>query len=161
MTGWAVGQARRADVADLARLLWLHASSEERDTQDADAFAVDLDTWWSQHLHTHLPFVARVDGSGVVGMAWLAIVPRVPRPGTTVRRSADVQSVYVLPQHRGTGIGSALVTAAADHARQFGSAPVIVHSGRTAVPLYERLGFASSRQLLQLQEPRCRHERTT
>jgi GNAT superfamily N-acetyltransferase len=82
-------------------------------------------------------------------MAWVALVPRPPRPGATSRLSADIQSVFVMPKHRGRGIGSALVEAAAGHATLLGALSVTVNSGRRAVPLYERLGFAWSRQLLK------------
>lgn len=140
--------ADREDVQHLARLLWLNAMPEQQAQQSVEAFAVDLDTWWAEH-DSHVAFVARVAESEVVGMAWLAIVPRVPRPGVTTRRSADIQSVFVVPEHRGKRIGSALVQAAADHAFDLGTGHVTIHSGRKAVPVYERLGFASSRQLLQ------------
>jgi len=46
-------------------------------------------------------------------------------------------------------VGSALVEAAAERATRLGSLRVTVHSGRRAVPVYERLGFESSRRLLQ------------
>lgn len=82
-------------------------------------------------------------------MAWVALVPRVPRPGDLTRLSADIQSVVVLPDHRGAGIGAALVDAAARHAEDLGAVRVTVHSGPRSVPLYERLGFASSRLLRQ------------
>ncbi len=82
-------------------------------------------------------------------MAWLALVPRVPRPGTVTRYSGDVQSVFVVPRERGKGVGGALIAAATRHALELGAGRVTVHSGRKAVPLYERLGFASSPQLLQ------------
>lgn len=39
--------------------------------------------------------------------------------------------------------------AASEHAMRLGAGRVTVQSGRKAVPVYERLGFASSRQLLQ------------
>ncbi|MEV4262179.1 GNAT family N-acetyltransferase [Kribbella sp. NPDC049584] len=135
-------------MAQLARLLWLNAAPEQRDGQSIEAFAVDLAAWWAEN-DSHFAFVARLDESELVGMAWLAIVSRVPRPGATSRRSADIQSVYVVPEYRGNRVGSALVQAAADHALALGAGRVTVHSGRKAVPVYERLGFASSRQLLQ------------
>lgn len=144
-----IGIAERADLGQLAQLLWLHATADQQAAQSVASFAVDLDTWWADHHDSHLAFVARPSGSEVVGMAWLALLPRVPRPGGTTRRSADVQSVFVLPEHRGRRIGSALVQAAADHALSLGADRVTVHSGRKAVPVYERLGFASSRRLMQ------------
>ena len=54
-----------------------------------------------------------------------------------------------MPEHRGRGIGSALEDAASERAAQLGAVRVTVHSGRGAVPVYERVGFASSRHLLQ------------
>jgi GNAT superfamily N-acetyltransferase len=138
--------ADHADIAQLARLLWLNATPEQRDGQSIEAFAADLESWWTDN-DSHFAFVARLD-SELVGMAWLAMVARVPRPGATTRRSADIQSVYVVPEFRGNRVGSALVQAAADHAMKLGAGHVTVHSGRKAVPVYERLGFASSRQIL-------------
>jgi GNAT superfamily N-acetyltransferase len=144
-----ISEAGADDVAGLARLLWLNGCDEDPEQQAVDAFAAELAQWWTVREGSHLAYVARVDGPELVGMAWVALVPRVPRPGALGRMSADIQSVYVLPEQRGRGIGSALVQAAADHAVRLGSLHVTVHSGRKAVPVYERLGFESSRQLLQ------------
>ncbi|MEV0735348.1 GNAT family N-acetyltransferase [Streptomyces sp. NPDC050549] len=144
-----IGQAHADDdTAGLARLLWLDTRGEEPAQPSLDAFAAELAQWWSAHRDQHLAFAARLLGPEIVGMAWVAPVPRVPSPGATSRLSADIQSVFVMPEHRGTGIGSALVEAAAEHAAHLGSLRVTVHSGRRAVPVYERLGFASSGRLL-------------
>jgi GNAT superfamily N-acetyltransferase len=140
--------ARAEDVQDLARLLWVHAAPDEQEQQTVESFAMDLASWCVENEATHFAFVARVGGK-VVGMAWVALVPRVPRPGVCARRSADIQSVFVFPEERGKGIGSRLVLAAVEHASSLGASRVTVHSGRRAIPVYERLGFASSRQLLQ------------
>lgn len=143
-----ISQANAEDVADLARLLWLDTYGDEPAQGPADAFEAALAHWWVAHRDSHLAFVARLH-SKIVGMAWVALVPRVPRPGATGRLSADIQSVFVMPEQRGQGIGSALVEAASAHAMRLGSVRVTVSSGRRAVPVYERLGFESSRQLLQ------------
>ena len=144
-----ISQANADDIADLARLLWLDTLHEESTPQSVDEFAAELEQWWAAHQDSHLAFVARLLGPEIVGMAWVALVPRVPRPGATSRLSADIQSVFVMPKQRGRGIGSALVEAASEHATHLGSLRVTVQSGRKAVPVYERLGFESSRQLLQ------------
>ena len=136
------------DVDDLARLTWLHAAPDEQERQSPQAFAGDLARWWGEQQDTHVAFLAREPDGAAIGMAWLALAPRVPRPGTTDRLSGDLQSVFVLPDHRSAGVGAALVAAACDHAERRGAARVTVHSSRLAVPLYERLGFAASPQLL-------------
>ena len=144
-----VSIAGRQDLPALARLLWLHAAPEQQAGQSVESFAGDLARWWADHAETHLAFVARSEGADLVGMAWLALLPRVPRPSTTTRLSADIQSVFVLPEHRGNGVGSALVQSALEHASRLGVGRVTVHSSSKAVRVYERLGFASSRELLQ------------
>ena len=137
------------DVAALAEVLWLHDRGELPDQKSLHQFAVELAQWWDDHHYTHTAFVAQLGGPQLVGMAWVAMVPRVPRPAVFTRLSADLQSVFVRPEHRGRGIGSALVEAASEHAVGLGALRLTVHSGRKAVPLYERLGFATSPQLLQ------------
>ncbi len=137
------------DIAHLARLLWLHSAPAEQANQSTEDFAVDLATWWASRGDSHVAFVARSDGTQVVGMAWLALVPRVPRPGNADRQSADLQGVFVASDERGKGIGSALVHAACAHALHLGASRVTVHSSAEAVPLYERLGFASGREFLR------------
>jgi len=144
-----ISEAGAADIPGLARLLFTMANPEERAEATEKAFANDLTTWWAAHEHSHSAFVARLEAPELVGMAWVALVPRVPRPGSTSRWSADIQSVFVTPEHRGRGIGSALVSAATEHATRLGATRVEVHSSSKAVPLYERLGFAPSPQLLQ------------
>lgn len=136
-------------MPDLARLLWLFAGPAEQARQPVASFAADLEAWWAGCRDSHFAFVARTSGHDAVGMTWLALVPKVPRPGTLTRLSADIQSVFVMPEQRGHGLGTALVRAATEHGERLGAMRVTVHARSAAVPVYERLGFASSRQLLQ------------
>ncbi|MGW0837342.1 GNAT family N-acetyltransferase [Streptomyces prunicolor] len=47
----------------------------------------------------------------------------MPTPGATSRLAADGQSVFVRPERRGRGIGSALVAAASEHAVRHAPGP--------------------------------------
>lgn len=144
-----IEKAGEDDVTALAGLLcWMAFDEPPAQLAVAD-FAVELAQWWTAHRDSHTVFVARLSDTELAGMAWVSLLPRPPRPGATSRLGADLQSVFVTPEHRGQGIGSALVAAACDHAARAGALTVTVQSSRRAVPLYEQLGFESSRELLQ------------
>ena len=145
-----ISQATADDVPALARLQWWDTLGEPAAADDVDSFVADFSEWCAVQWESHFAFVARTDRGEIVGKAWCAMIPRVPRPGQMGRYSADIQSVFVVPEHRGRGLGSALVAAATDHALGRGAARVVVHSSRRAVQVYERLGFVSSHRLLQL-----------
>ena len=142
-------QASLDDLVELARLLYLDRLQGEPTQERVEAFAVELAEWWATRRDSHRGFVARTLEGEMVGMAWVAMVPRVPRPGAVDRLSADIQTVFVRPEWRGQGVGSDLVRAAVEYAERIGALHTTVHSGRRAVPVYERLGFKSSPQLLQ------------
>lgn len=140
------------DIRSLAHLLWLHAWPEEQARQDVEAFEQSLAQWWAENP-SHVAFIATLDDGAAIGIAWLVLTARVPRPGDSARCSADLQSVFVLEEQRGHGTGSALIETAIAHAFDAGAERVTVHSGRKAVPVYERLGFESARELLQKSHP--------
>jgi GNAT superfamily N-acetyltransferase len=132
------------DVGSLAGLLAMFAECDE---SEGAAFAPDLLRWWADH-DSHLAFLAVLPPGEAVGMAWLALTARVPRPGGAARLCGDVQSVFVVPEHRSAGVGSELLRAVVQHAETLGLEHVTVHGNQRAVALYERAGFASSAELL-------------
>ena len=83
-------------------------------------------------------------------MAWLALTPRVPSPRSLTRLTGDVQSVYVAPNLRGSGIGARLIAAVTEEAANLGVETLTVHSSENAVTAYARAGFRSSEMLREL-----------
>ena len=143
-------EADDADIPALARmrtastveggkpLLVEHAEYERRLTE-----------WFTANRHTHRAFLAVDEQDAAVGMAWLAVQDRVPTPGVDgIRRSADIQSVYVDPAFRGQAIARRLVEHVLAVAAADGVEHVTVHSRARAVPVYERAGFEHSDELL-------------
>jgi GNAT superfamily N-acetyltransferase len=144
--------ARRATATDaptLARLRWRWRTEERTEaTGDRESFLDYFTAWIVDHLKTHLPFVVEVDGR-VAGMAWLALADRVPTPAILDRRTGDVQSVYVVPELRDSGVGAVLIDAVLREARDREVVLVTVHSSERAVPFYVRRGFADGQRWLQ------------
>jgi GNAT superfamily N-acetyltransferase len=144
--GVTVRRARAEDAPALARLRW-RWRVETGDDPGADraAFLDHFASWTVDHLATHLAFLAEVDGR-LCGMAWLALHDRVPNPARFDRRTGDVQSVYVVPEARNAGVGTALLEAVVREARDRELTHVTVHSSERAAPLYHRFGFRDGRR---------------
>ncbi|HEX6916690.1 MAG TPA: GNAT family N-acetyltransferase [Phycicoccus sp.] len=91
-----------------------------------------------------------VDGDDVVGHVSLAEVAAgweadawVAGTGRPAAELAAVSVLFVDPAASGRGVGSALLSAAVDHARSLGRTPVldVVSESHRAVSLYERHGL--------------------
>lgn len=144
-----VRKATAADAVALAGLRWRWPTEERGYAGTDHAAFVDLFSAWAiEHLSTHQAFLAEANEQ-VVGMAWLMVADRVPSPARRHRHTGDVQSVYVVPELRGHGVGAALLDAVLAEARRRGLEHVTVHSGDRAVPFYQRLGFQHSQRWLR------------
>lgn len=135
------------DMATLASLVWRRVSPEGEPAPPDARFAAWFAEWATDHAATHVPFVA-VESDAPVGIGWLAVSERVPGPDRRCRLCGDIQSVYVLPERRNTGIGTQLVRAMLDYADVHGLEHVTVHSSERAVSLYRRTGFSLDPELL-------------
>jgi len=136
------------DAPGLARLRW-QWRAEEKTVADIsrESFVDFFTTWVLDHRATHLPFLAEADGR-LAGMAWLSLGHRVPTPHALDRRSGDIQSVYVVPDLRGHGVGARLIEAILAHARDVELQYLTVHSAQEALGFYERLGFVDNQRWL-------------
>ncbi|WP_017544639.1 GNAT family N-acetyltransferase [Nocardiopsis prasina] len=149
MSEATVRPARTEDLRGVAELRWgweteVHGAPE----LPLDEFTARFVDWGRGQRDTHHCYVAVMDGA-LVGMAWLAVTPRVPQPRAFGRASGDVQCVYVRPESRDLGLGGQLIQAVLGLARELELERVSVHSSDRAVPAYARHGFAVSPVLLQ------------
>jgi GNAT superfamily N-acetyltransferase len=138
-----------ADHEAVAGLRWRWTAERHGPPDiDRDEFVRGFAAWAREHADSHRCLVA-VHGDEIVGMAFLAIVARVPRPPELTRASGDVQCVYVTPERRDRGIGGRLIDAVLRLGAELGLERVTVHSSPRAVTAYRRHGFAVVPQLLQ------------
>ncbi|MDR6200915.1 GNAT superfamily N-acetyltransferase [Microbacterium sp. SORGH_AS428] len=137
------------DLVPVAELRWSSIVDEKNavPATERDAFVEAFVEW--ARTAPHECYVAEIAGS-IRGAAWVVLTERVPSPRALARVTADLQGVYVDPDCRGQGIGQRLIAHVVDEATARGAERVVVHSSDGAVPLYERVGFTSSRTLLHL-----------
>ncbi|MEJ5913459.1 GNAT family N-acetyltransferase [Pseudokineococcus sp. 1T1Z-3] len=98
--------------------------------------------------------VVATEGEDVVATLQLTFLPGLARRGAL---RAQLEAVRVRSDHRGTGLGSALVEWAVEEAGRRGCALVQLTSDKTrggAHQFYERLGFVASHEGLKLTLPR-------
>ncbi len=126
--------AASTDTAMLARLRWTWRVDEENEPAvgEFDAFISALEQWCATHPD-HVAFLAMDGGAGPVPIG-----------------TARLQSVYVLPDRRGAGVGSVFLAASEREARRQGCAYIAVHPSRRCMRLYERAGYRVSSGLLEL-----------
>ncbi|MDA3803789.1 MULTISPECIES: GNAT family N-acetyltransferase [Clavibacter] len=139
----AIRAAEPADMRAVAELRWRWSVDESgtAPVTDPAGYVAATTAFADAHAGTHRCVVAERDGV-VVGLAWLALTDRPPTPDDLSRVAGDVQSVYVVPELRGSGTGSRLVAALLDDARAAGCRYVRVHSSPRAIAVYARAGFA-------------------
>jgi GNAT superfamily N-acetyltransferase len=131
-------------------LRWRWRSEERGETGlSRERFVEAFADWMAEHWTSHLVWLAEAD-EAPVGMAWLAVVHRVPGPERWMRLSGNLQSVYVIPERRGSGTGELLVHAVVDRAHLFGLDYISVHPSERSFSLYRRLGFEESSGVLEL-----------
>ena len=134
------------DVLAELRWQWVLENQDAPVTGRAE-FVRHFVTWARENTSSHRCMVV-VRDDVIVGMAWLAVLPRVPSPRALHRASGDLQCVYVVPGERDGGLGGRLIGAVLDRAQELGLERVTVHSSPRAIPAYSRHGFESSPRLL-------------
>ncbi|MEU0388392.1 GNAT family N-acetyltransferase [Streptomyces chartreusis] len=141
--------ARSGELAAVARLRWEWLVENGGEALgEREEFERHFVDWARDNAGSHRCMVVVRDDGVVIGMAWLAVVQRVPTPRSLRRASGDLQCVYVVPEARDGGLGGALIRAVLDGARELGLERVTVHSSPRAIPAYARCGFEESPRLL-------------
>jgi len=147
--GVSIRSAVADDLTAAAELRWQWVQELDGEpVVDHDVFLTVFTEWAVAHTETHHCLVAR-RAEAVIGMAWLAVVPRVPSARALERASGDLQCVYVVPAERNAGVGARLLAAVRARADELGLERVTVHSSADAISAYRRAGFVVSERLLQ------------
>ncbi len=139
-----IREAGRDDCHELAESRWLlHTGDRQAADPAFREFARRSDgapTSWQAYRH----FVAETGAGGLVGCASLHHVPKLPAPPANAKDSGwgyYLTNCYVRTAWRGRGIGSRLIGAVREVARNEGMELLVVWPGERAEAFYRRSGF--------------------
>ena len=140
---YSLRPARLDDVAAIVGLLAADQLGATRD--DAGDLAPYHQAFAAIEADPAHSLVVATDGAGtVVATMQLTVLPGLARRGA---RRLQIEAVRVADQHRGQGLGAAMMAWAIDEARRESCALVQLTSDasrRDAHRFYERLGFVAS-----------------
>jgi GNAT superfamily N-acetyltransferase len=131
------------DVDDLARLRFaLYAEQDGSVAEPTEIYRERFAAFATRALASQdwRAWVARL-GDRPVGAMWLHTVHRVPVPGKHAGPIGYLTNVYVVPEHRNTGIGAQMLDRVTARCRQEGFSAVIVWPTERSRPFYARGGF--------------------
>ncbi|MFI6169643.1 GNAT family N-acetyltransferase [Nocardia sp. NPDC051052] len=149
MSNTVIHPVRDDELVGVARLRWQWLEEDQGAPSTTEEEFIRSFVGWARDNRSSHRCLVLVDDGVVVGMAWLAIYQRVPSPSNLHRFSGDLQSMYVVPDRRGGGLGSQLIDAVVRLADELGLKPLTVNSSGRAISAYARGGFVTSPGLLK------------
>lgn len=149
----AVRPARPDDAEGLARLRYAFRAAEDPAVEAKTEFLERCEPWMRRRLEASEDrwrcWVAEPDG-GLRGHAWLHLFPKIPNPADEAEAHAYLTNMYVQPEYRGLGLGTALLDAVLTWCRGRELDSVILWPTEDSRPLYRRAGFAPTDGLFEL-----------
>jgi ribosomal protein S18 acetylase RimI-like enzyme len=154
-TGWRLRTGSAADL-DLVGPLWVAVHHQHSETMPQLAPFVSDDETWRVRRALYEELLAKADtvmllafvGETAVGYGLAHVMPVddtwVSDTWATGSRIGEIESLSVLPQYRGSGLGSELLDRLEQHLHATGVEDLILGAlpGNTdAIRLYERRGY--------------------
>jgi GNAT superfamily N-acetyltransferase len=150
-----VSYAIRRAAPDDAALLAEHRARVWREVGDWDAeeLAPQIPVWteWMRGAladGTYAAWIAEDDEREPIGSGAVLVHLAIPRPGSPSDCAGRVQSVYVVPSARRSGVARAIMEEAITFARVTNLVFLALHPSDEARPLYESLGFTHADEML-------------
>jgi GNAT superfamily N-acetyltransferase len=146
-----VRRASPADAAELARMRYGFRAELDVPVESEAVFRERCARWMIAQLGPagRWRCWVAVLGTTLVGSIWLQLIEKLPNPAGHPGFQGYVSSVYVVPELRNAGIGSALLEACLAEADGLGLDALFLWPTSRSRPLYERHGFTVPDDLLE------------
>jgi GNAT superfamily N-acetyltransferase len=137
--------AKPADIDQLVRMRW-DFTVEDYPEMGSETDYGSFDTECRSFLESALDsgqwyiWVAEEDGN-LLSHIFIELINKVPRPGRVTCPFAYMTNVYTVPEFRGKGIGSQLLSRVNEWAEKRKYEFIIVWPSDTSVEFYQRNGY--------------------
>lgn len=137
--------ANKKDIASLIKMRWeftLEDYPEMGIDTSYGAFEEECAVFLEKALDSGEWFVwvADIDGK-IVSHIYIELIRKVPRPGRVTNPFAYMTNVYTLPEYRGKGVGSKLLSKVNEWAKEMRYEFIIVWPSETSTEFYGRNGY--------------------
>ena len=152
-------ETRRATIDD-AELITRHRKAMFADMRDApepllEEMARHFEPWVLRMLASgkYAGWIIS-DGDRDIASAGLLLLDWAPHfLDPTGEQRGYVLNVFVEPEYRRRGLAQALMSECMDEARRRGIRVVALHASQKGQPVYEKLGFTTSNEMLYIGDP--------
>ena len=143
--------ARPADAVELAKLrLALRGASGKRAEADGE-FLDRCRSWMAEHLQSDRWRCWVIERDQIlIGTLWIQLIEKIPNPSTEPEFYGYITSFFINESERGHGFGSQLLSRALAWCQEAGVHDIILWPTEKSRSLYERFGFVSPTDLLEL-----------
>lgn len=104
-------------------------------------FSAEFERWLHRERADRHWWLAVDEHDAAVGMVTMQVFNRMPAPDALDARWGYLSNLFVLPDHRGHGVGRALIDAVLDRARLERMVRVVLSPSAKSVDLYRRRAF--------------------
>jgi GNAT superfamily N-acetyltransferase len=148
-----VRRATAEDADELAALRWQWSTEAHRELGEQGGFIQHMADTVREYLGSGRWTIwigVERSSNRLVGTAFLQRIDKVPRPYPRPPAWGYVTNVYVVPEHRNTGVGRRILDALIRDTREEGLDTLLLWPSQRAVPFYVRAGFRTPPNALEL-----------
>lgn len=155
--GFTLREAAEQDIPQMAihHRLMFEEIWEKRGEQIETCAGREIERAYSSKLSAELPtgsckawLIER--GNQIVASGAISVVSFVPTPMDFSSRVAYLHSMYTEAGERGKNYASRIVKAALEYCKTNGIKRVILNASEAGRPIYEKIGFASSPEMMRI-----------
>lgn len=144
---------RTASAADIGTLAAMRLAFTFEDPEPGAVVRPDYDAAFKETVEEGIAsgrwtvWLAEANGE-ILSHVYVGLIEKIPRPTRESRWIGYVTNVYTSPEHRGQGVGTALLERVGEWAAERDVELLFVWPSDESVGFYERAGFATGRDPL-------------